>query len=374
MWGKIILIIILIIVTVLLVTRVDKKEYVPTTKNIFNDVEIVDLDQVHIKQQKYHKEHFNIKNFSHYRSFNPTISFYKNKPIYIHRVSNYTNCTDIKHTGLNSLLNIYKQYDIRSFMITEIINNGNSYFTDLILPELVEEKCVRGFEDPRSLINDNEIYVISNHHTNTDCKTEMWLNIFNMVDLNFTMSNVQQISPNSSVKLTIDFDKLPNLTLKDDKYNHQKNWIPFLSNNELFLVYSVNPHTVLKCDVDTGECNVFSKTYNKNLPNNIRGGSQARLYNGAYYALTHKRKGDQYSTQIYRFNSKYPFNVTGITDDFTFNDVEYKDKLHIQFVSGFDIINEDNKDIAYITYGEQDCHSKLCKISMKNIIRKMQSF
>ena len=63
MWGKIILIIILIIVIVLLVTRVDKKEYVPTTKNIFNDVEIVDLDQVHIKQQKYHKEHFNIKNW-----------------------------------------------------------------------------------------------------------------------------------------------------------------------------------------------------------------------------------------------------------------------------------------------------------------------
>ncbi len=57
--------------------------------------------------------------------------------------------------------------------------------------------------------------------------------------------------------------------------------------------------------------------------------------------------------------------MEAITQPFVLDDREDFNSAFIQFVSGFDIV----KDVAYITYGEQDCDSKMGKIPMHSLMK-----
>lgn len=365
-----IIFIVLISVLILIYKFWKKKCLIVTTKTLFGEIEIIDLKQLQNINETSHSKNFGVKNMKEFRSFNPTVSFFNNEPIFIHRLSNFTFCNDIDHKGVSGFLGIVQHRNIKNFIAVE---TGSGDITDIILPDSTLSNCVKGFEDPRSIILNEKLFILANQHTGYNCKPQMWLSSFalnkfagyNIVTNNFNTNNidnnimVKSVGPETSLSLHINFDK--ELV--------QKNWMPFVKNNILYFIYSVNPHIILQCDLITGNCIKIAETINDKLPKNIRGGSQARFYDNEFYTITHKKDDHKYSTQIYKFSSEFPFQITGISDDFMFNDKENTDFLKIQFVSGFDI----NNDIAYITYGEQDCHSKLCKISMKQIIKQIKN-
>ena len=87
-------------------------------------------------------------------------------------------------------------------------------------------------------------------------------------------------------------------------------------------------------------------------------------FRNLFPAVSNRGVNNTYKTQIYAFSTNPPFEITHYSGNFVFGLGKKTVAPHIQFAAGFDIID----DIGYITYGEQDCHSKLCKIPMNEIV------
>lgn len=331
-----------------------------TSEALFSDILIRDLPQIHQQRPHEHSDQFGIPNLIDYRAYNPSVAYSSshNQLIYAYRVSNYTLCREKSNPVF-----FHNRSKIKSFII--ITTEDGRSFVLKFPTQLAKSNCVQGYEDPRIFIHSNKVYVVANLHTRQNCDNQMFLLSFPLsyITTGFaSLTHTQTIIPNMILPLETDNPA--------DQQRMQKNWMPFVnrSNGQICFVYSVNPHIILQCDEVTGECKTIAKTHNPNLPSGIRGGSQIQFYKGQYIAFTHKREANMYRTQIYAFAPEHPYNVTHITDDFMFATGATFGNLHIQFVSGFDI----RDDIAYVTYGEQDCHAKVCEIPMKRILAALK--
>lgn len=142
-----------------------------------------------------------------------------------------------------------------------------------------------GGEDPRLLILHNKVYVI-----------------FTCV---FNEPNIQR-----GIAIT-EFDNYNPILLKikNNQFNHvEKNWSPFVKENELYFMYNVDPLVILKYDFnEEGLCDIIFTQNNIQLPfdvNNkyLRGGSNLIHYQNEYYiGGCHSRlhyNGIYYNTHI----------------------------------------------------------------------------
>lgn len=354
------------IVTVYVICRFLKSREI-SVRALFGgrNVETIELPQLQLKRYGL----FPDLDESLYRTYNPTISSYRGKPIITYRISNYTMCGDKNyyiHNAITYLAN--KQKLITNHMA--IVTDGIARRVELKYPN-APDRCVQGFEDPRTVVKGDELLLIANLHSGAGpagvhgpegCMNEMWMLKFPMTLLH--RSNRRNIiQPSKMVRL-----RSPGSNAHDFKPRVEKNWMPFIADDGgLCFVYSVNPHVVLRCDESSGATKVIASTTNPRIDGNTRGGSQAVKYKGQYLAFTHTRDKNQYRTQLYAFSAQPPYQITHISRDFMFSAADV-DGVLIQFVAGFEIIN----DIAYITYGEQDCRSWLCRIPMKDLVSVLQ--
>jgi predicted GH43/DUF377 family glycosyl hydrolase len=290
-----------------------------------------------------------------YRAYNPSVAKIGKNYICTYRISNSINCTALDN--MHSFKKL-KSGEIESFIVISLLDEDFNTISKSNVSTINVGTDIKGFEDPRIIISGNEIFIVANALTGPANRNEMWLLKFNTFDLMAKLQNGDVIKPYSSIKLTIDFDT--------DKV--QKNWMPFLYNDNLMFVYSVNPHTILQCDTISGRCEKVCVSSNSEISSEIRGGSPAKLYGDVYIALTHKRpRGGCYTTQIYTFDSQPPFAVRSVSDDFIFDEKYNINTSHIQFVSGFEI----SDDKIIISYGEDDCHSKLYVAPIRLLLDKM---
>lgn len=348
------LIFLLIIAIVIFVINRDKvfgKALEPTCKRVFSESKILKLPQIQLKNKS-----------DTFRTFNPSITTLNGKQILSYRVSNFTKC-------LNS---INKDVELSRFNNDIILNHivleiSKDNFITIKTPNVSASGCIQGFEDPRPIVSPDgkNLYLIVNNRSLEKCEPEMWM-----------IRIKTEIFSDPKVLEEKEFLAEDVFRLQYDKKGPQKNWMPFFlksgshqsnvhEQNSLMFVYSVNPHIILKCDTKTGICSTFAETFNPELPTDIRGGSQIQYYNGRYIGFTHvRRSSDTYVTQAYAFSENYPFEVEAITLPFIFDEEEEFKSPIIQFVSGFDIL----QNTAYITYGEQDCQSKMCKIPMQTLM------
>ncbi|MBS0586319.1 MAG: hypothetical protein JSR76_08535 [Verrucomicrobia bacterium] len=104
--------------------------------------------------------------------------------------------------------------------------------------------------------------------------------------------------------------------------DREKNWSPFVHENELYFVYLITPHVVLKADVTTGQCLELSETalekfWSYNTP---YGGTPAIATEGEYLAFFHastatenrwqkKLERGGYYFGAYTFSETFPFQV-----------------------------------------------------------------
>jgi len=328
-----------------------------TSEALFSDVEIYELDQIHRNRPHEHTQLFDHQGWNDFRAYNPSVTFCREQSqlYYSYRVSNYTMCRELPNT-----LFFPKRDQIKSFIV--ISSEDGRVFAVQLPSNLSSPGCVQGFEDPRTFIHNGKFYIVANVHSRLNCDTQMFLVSFPLTDLtdNTNFTQVQSIAPSQIIPLETSNPR--------DRNQMQKNWMPFVHQNRICFVYSVNPHIVYKCDESTGECVKLAETTNPTISTSIRGGSQIQLYKDRYIAFTHKRDANRYSTQIYAFSPTYPFHITHMTDDFMFATGANLSNLLVQFVAGFDIKN----DVAYVTYGEQDCHAKVCKIPMQRIMAALK--
>lgn len=340
-----------------------------TTKELFKEFQIVDMPQIHTFHATKHAEIFGSEVSSGFRSYNP--SLVKDvEMLYVYRISNYTNCV----RPADDLEKVHVEGSGTSDSIASYIavSVSEDRIVDLVLPKVSEKGCTRGFEDPRPIISHDgtQLLIAANVRSRKNCSSEMWLiripiqTLREKLDVDGTL---QSINANDVVPLHI-YDR-EGVLIENNRT--EKNWMPFYHNDELHFVYSINPHIILKCD-ESGKCTEVSHTYNKTLPKTLRGGSQIKLFpidgNPRYIGITHTRQTKySYVTQFYAFDPS-TFHVTHLSPNFIFDKDRKVSPSSVQFVAGFEIVD----DLAYVTYGEDDCYSMMFKTPMRDVLKSMK--
>jgi hypothetical protein len=158
---------------------------------------------------------------------------------------------------------------------------------------------------------------------------------------------------------------------------YEKNWMPFEFENQLYIEYSFNPHIILKCDVETGDCEIVARTESKcSIINEIIGGSAPAIAftspDGTKYFLGFAHVS-LYEPRVVRkpffyvFEHEFPFRVLGMTEAFDLMEKKYP----IEFNSGFYI---DQNNVVVMLYGVQDSLCARSQAPLSEILAKMVWF
>ncbi len=155
----------------------------------------------------------------------------------------------------------------------------------------------------------------------------------------------------------------------------QKNWVPFVKDNELYILYSSDEMIILKPDLETGECEIVNRTKDQEHDYSLyRGGSQVIKIDTGYLYLIHqignnetdhKNKDNNetiwrryyYHRFVYMDNN---YKITKISPLF------YLIKKSIEFVSGM-TLDTSGKNIL-ITLGVEDRQAYLVRIAKNDVL------
>lgn len=279
------------------------------------------------------------------RAFNPSIFQYDKTIYYTHRI----------HRGKASidkgiLKYISKKTDRSRTLITNNINRWLVTYRDLHIDR-------NGFQDPRAIVFKNKyLLLIAN-----DEDLETGLN--QMYVLQFLLSDLK---PSNTTITPIKI-----INLKYGIHRIQKNWMPFVHNEELHFIYNMNQFIILRADLKTGSCEkIIEQTYS--ISRELRGGSnviswKSEKFGNVYLGITHTRYVMIYVHNFFIFNSN--LRLIAVSDSFIIKDKHLlfvnektlqlfkstkriQDK--IQYVAG--ILQQENN--FHITYGESDFYSK----------------
>jgi hypothetical protein len=137
----------------------------------------------------------------------------------------------------------------------------------------------------------------------------------------------------------------------------QKNWLPFVNDNKLYVIYRVSPFIINEIDLSTGD---YKEIINKPLLNSefpiVRGSSAPIPYNKGWLFMVHfvnydSINEDTYYTRFIYMNKK--FTPTKMSNTF------YLDNAGYEYISG--LLNMNNQ--FFFSYSTQDRVSKLGTIS-----------
>jgi predicted GH43/DUF377 family glycosyl hydrolase len=168
-------------------------------------------------------------------------------------------------------------------------------------PRIIPGNLVPGLETATPFLLSTNYYP---HHWQT-CRMEL-----RQCDVFQTAGVVHTIRPDEVCGLG-KFDAIGGLT----KQQAEKNWAPFLPDNTLRFVYSINPHRIIAYDFPSRSV-ALQHTTDWQLPNwwqaetwgtELRGSSPPVLVGDRYLSTWHTRKGPGYWTGLYTFSATAPF-------------------------------------------------------------------
>ncbi len=160
----------------------------------------------------------------------------------------------------------------------------------------------------------------------------------------------------------------------------EKNWVPFVKDNKLLLSYNLMPHKVMELE-DTRKNSLIHYTYENNPCfsrffwdwGEPRGGTPAKLVNGEYLAFFHScfgKKKKWYVMGAYTYQANPPYKVTKVSKyPILFGKIK---NTRIVFPCGFIEQKENNKNLIYVSYGENDSISKIVVIDKEKLYESMQ--
>ncbi|HEU64483.1 MAG TPA: hypothetical protein ENH96_03740 [Chlamydiae bacterium] len=162
----------------------------------------------------------------------------------------------------------------------------------------------------------------------------------------------------------------------------EKNWVPIISEDtNLLLAYKLMPHKVMQLqDLKKNSLKhlifpnmSFSRFFWKwGTP---RGGTPAKVVDGEYLAFFHSsygksKKSKTYVMGAYTFDAKAPYKVRKVSSfPIILNNSK---KTRVYFPTGFVVKKENDKDIIYLSYGENDKNSKIAVIDKEKLFENMK--
>lgn len=140
----------------------------------------------------------------------------------------------------------------------------------------------------------------------------------------------------------------------------EKNWLPFVKDNEFYAIYSCDPFVVFKPDFVTGECKTSLTIEPKHDFSSFRGSAPPIEFDDGYLMMVHEVA---YTNQRYYLHRLVymdkDLNVTKISKPFTF--------LHqgIEYTCGMTI--DHSGENLVIPIGIEDRNAYLCTVDLKTI-------
>lgn len=131
---------------------------------------------------------------------------------------------------------------------------------------------------------------------------------------------------NTPEKDEIKVDKVIPLTT-ENKLWPEKNWLPFIINNQLNLIYWFDPFLVYKPNIETGICEIVKKYQPKSDFSKFRGSAAPIKFDDGYLMMVHevitKNRKFFYTHRFLYLNND--FEVTKVSKPFTFkhNGIEF---------------------------------------------------
>lgn len=343
--------------------------YTERAISIFNAYEIYEgvsysnLDIVH-GIDSCEKEQYNKKSFLNYHC----------NDIYTKYIDNITGDYDVRFCMFKAecYLNNIKYNCER---INKNKKNG-LYLTRSDNKNVIEKGFDIEAEDPRLIILNNKIYII-------------------FICLS------PYIGQKRCIGITL-FDEWKPIFLQIENMNHvshEKNWAPFVKDNELYFVYNYDPLIIIYYNFNKdGICNIIFKQNNVSLPlirrndgqmfTKLRGGSNLLFYEKNYYiGGCHSRVIDNniiyHNTHIVILDVKewkllylskpimYNYNEKNLK---TFHTILIENGVHHE--KNNNVIQDPislykNKEEYFITINVRDCFTLLYKISFSNLLNNI---
>jgi tetratricopeptide (TPR) repeat protein len=152
-----------------------------------------------------------------------------------------------------------------------------------------------------------------------------------------------------------------------DANRHEKNWLPLIDQDELFLIYSTDPTVIFHCDTKTGLLETVSNRKPRLRLDHLRGGSQAIAVNDGWLYLTHEAIDFAENDRAYLHRFVFldrQFALSGVTDPFVFLEGG------VEFCAGLTIDPSSGRLIA--SFGQFERSAYLMSISLDGVLSKLQ--
>ncbi|MEL7430906.1 MAG: hypothetical protein AAGI90_00035 [Chlamydiota bacterium] len=163
----------------------------------------------------------------------------------------------------------------------------------------------------------------------------------------------------------------------------QKNWSPFVWQEQLFISYTLDPHEVLQIDLETGECVPCFWTPTEMFWDygRIRGSSIPCLMGDEYFAFFHSGRvmisdassGEllwHYFAGAYTFSDQPPFEITRVSKYPILGDKLYTNsgtEKRVIFPGGFVV----DDDCVYLSYGKDDGEIWIATLSLEVLLHSL---
>eukprot|EP00434_Breviolum_minutum_P026461 symbB.v1.2.023395.t1/scaffold2138.1/size88104/7 len=183
------------------------------------------------------------------------------------------------------------------------------------------------------------------------------------------------------ILLTFAFaDELSERMLRQDRLGsvHQKNWMPFVANNELYLIFTIEPLRVMHVDVETGLCShvslvrtpALSALHPREDEFRGHGGPPLVQLGSELLGMARVQSGNLlYSHFFFTIrvakepSSSAPVTVSRVSRLLCFGSTTRGLCEVIQFVGGLHI----DKEQLVITYGVNDCEPKVTTMALSDV-------
>lgn len=169
------------------------------------------------------------------------------------------------------------------------------------------------------------------------------------------------------------------LKYQDPPTQIEKNWSPFVHNDELYFIYAIKNHTILRADTETGEVTQVAETDGFNWDyGSPRGGSQTIRYKDNFLHVFHSAKdyrflnGEKkriYVIGAYLFEAQEPFRILKYTPHPIIGDNFYgqNNPRHFVFVTGAII----DGDELVLSAGVNDDQLMIIHVDLEETIAQM---
>lgn len=190
----------------------------------------------------------------------------------------------------------------------------------------------------------------------------------------FTCTTFDTNPQNRQVSLGILNDKPTNGIVKvkklvplkgPDPARCEKNWLPFVKNGELLIVYNYSPFTIVKPNFETGELTTVVNDVPNHDFSTFRGSSAPVEFDKGYLAVVHEVifKDRRYYTHRFIYLDKN-LHITKASKPFTFKD------LSVEYACGMAMNHEGDKMI--VSVGIEDAEAQLCFIDLATIRKLLE--